>query len=778
MARRRRGCKRHANKRKVTATENVSVQGNMKKQKETPEVKEVKTETTGTVQPAEPAAIPAEPAAIPATPFVHPAIQRDYSKYAHLITIDQDEIDASCTFCFQEYDGVERKEIKCPSCQYTVCKACFIDRYKKGVSDPMCFNTDCQVVWHVKFVREMFGDRFYDEDVKQRRYEVLKGQREVQHKETIKLISYEQEASENWARTVEGLKKEELSALDDHWEPRFKDTTDLFIDENIVRATQLTIQDLREKAEKDIEKLPKKFSRGGKTRECKIAEIKEKMEVEVKRLEHALDKRLKTGIVKRTAMMRQKAIENIMALKDMRDGFDAIARGYSGNDDDKPVPYRQYRCPVENCMGFTNENMECRKCGMFICEDCHGKVAQRVVLPPKIIARLYDEQQRKAGLAATSSMSAPKDGGETPVKKDDGANNNEEKDGEAEESVELPPYVTEEYLEELKERRKNLYGLEFDVIVTGEDGKGVLYKDLTEVTHVKELYKTTHKCNPDDVETVKYLMSNTKNCPKCGTPTEKSKGCNMMFCITPTCWTWYDWATLKEYPKGTARHNDEYLALIDRMKAQGLDHTVLHEKREDDDTPQDTTDYYRETCIRNLTLSEMMEQMTLSTDDRKIGVYDKKQQCREVCRKLEELRDMMLSDSESATRGPFEKYRMKPDYMQQRILLKNDYELLKGLITPEVWNERLLEYLNEVEVNTPLNNVFKTFHVLVSSEVQNMFADEDYMKDVTKWNELYEKLLAHQKNMNDYLLEVHKTYKTPTFYFKKFSLKSNDAITA
>ena len=63
-----------------------------------------------------------------------------------------------------------------------------------------------------------------------------------------------------------------------------------------------------------------------------------------------------------------------------------------------------------------------------------------------------------------------------------------------------------------------------------------------------------HKCNTDDLETVKYLRKETKPCPKCKIPISKIDGCDQMWCVG--CHTSFSWS------KGTILtgeiHNPEY----------------------------------------------------------------------------------------------------------------------------------------------------------------------------------------------------------------------------
>lgn len=63
-----------------------------------------------------------------------------------------------------------------------------------------------------------------------------------------------------------------------------------------------------------------------------------------------------------------------------------------------------------------------------------------------------------------------------------------------------------------------------------------------------------HVCNPDNVETVRLLRTDTKPCPSCGVYIQKTEGCDQMFCIS--CKQLWSWKTGKIEERG---HNPHYL---------------------------------------------------------------------------------------------------------------------------------------------------------------------------------------------------------------------------
>lgn len=67
-----------------------------------------------------------------------------------------------------------------------------------------------------------------------------------------------------------------------------------------------------------------------------------------------------------------------------------------------------------------------------------------------------------------------------------------------------------------------------------------------------------HKCKPEDVETAKMLMQDSKPCPGCAVLIFKISGCNQMWCSN--CGTTFDWTTLR-IDRGHI-HNPEYFRAL------------------------------------------------------------------------------------------------------------------------------------------------------------------------------------------------------------------------
>ena len=74
-----------------------------------------------------------------------------------------------------------------------------------------------------------------------------------------------------------------------------------------------------------------------------------------------------------------------------------------------------------------------------------------------------------------------------------------------------------------------------------------------------------HKCNPDTIETIKMLKTDTKACPTCHTNIYKIDGCDQMWCVQ--CHTAFSWKTGNIETK---IHNPHYYEWMRKNSANGV----------------------------------------------------------------------------------------------------------------------------------------------------------------------------------------------------------------
>lgn len=89
-----------------------------------------------------------------------------------------------------------------------------------------------------------------------------------------------------------------------------------------------------------------------------------------------------------------------------------------------------------------------------------------------------------------------------------------------------------------------------------------------------------HSCDPDTVASIMVVMQETKPCPRCRVPIQKSEGCDQMWCTQ--CHTAFDWSSLRVLPSSPI-HNPHLVSFQrDIMEARapvlsaGLSELALH----------------------------------------------------------------------------------------------------------------------------------------------------------------------------------------------------------
>lgn len=96
---------------------------------------------------------------------------------------------------------------------------------------------------------------------------------------------------------------------------------------------------------------------------------------------------------------------------------------------------------------------------------------------------------------------------------------------------------------------------------------GVCNKNVCE--HCREIKTDEHTCNEEVLKSVALLTTDSKPCPKCLTPINKSEGCNDMFCTN--CHTHFDWISLEITKENSNHHYNNLQKFSQKTNTDYLD---------------------------------------------------------------------------------------------------------------------------------------------------------------------------------------------------------------
>lgn len=126
------------------------------------------------------------------------------------------------------------------------------------------------------------------------------------------------------------------------------------------------------------------------------------------------------------------------------------------------------------------------------------------------------------------------------------------------------------------------------------------------------------KCR-DESETINWITVNTKNCPKCLKPVEKSGGCNLVRCICgqPFCWlcggatgTEHTWDSIAGHTCG--RFKEESIANTKRAKLEIVRYTHYHGRFKG----------HKDSLKAESTLKEKLEEKIKKMEERELNIKD------------------------------------------------------------------------------------------------------------------------------------------------------------
>ena len=243
-----------------------------------------------------------------------------------------------------------------------------------------------------------------------------------------------------------------------------------------------------------------------------------------------------------------------------------------------------------------------------------------------------------------------------------------------------------------------------------------------------------HICDADLLKTIKLVTKNSKPCPSCKVPIEKINGCDQMFCTN--CKTAFDWKT-NQIVLGKI-HNPHYFDYLKNIEKQGA---VPNQ-----DQPPATT-----TICQHETLFTQVMYQKIFRDFRFLNYYSGKFSA------LSSLWQVVVHLLETNIRA--DNIDMDPTrrYRSHRV------SFLKGLITEDIWKDRLHLSRKSIENRLEIrqrweafihvaNNLFENFWHEISQFDQNSENDKEALIQII--NKTYNQAcqLVH------YVNEHQKTY--------------------
>ena len=118
-----------------------------------------------------------------------------------------------------------------------------------------------------------------------------------------------------------------------------------------------------------------------------------------------------------------------------------------------------------------------------------------------------------------------------------------------------------------------------------------------------------HKCNPDTIETIKMLKTDTKACPTCHTNIYKIDGCDQMWCVQ--CHTAFSWKTGNIETK---IHNPHYYEWMRKKSENGVIPREMGDNQACEAINDNTVTHYMQE-IRKYNVDEIVYQDVESVTD-------------------------------------------------------------------------------------------------------------------------------------------------------------------
>jgi len=215
---------------------------------------------------------------------------------------------------------------------------------------------------------------------------------------------------------------------------------------------------------------------------------------------------------------------------------------------------------------------------------------------------------------------------------------------------------------------------------------------LCKSSFCKKCHKPAHEedCDPNEVESVREIVKNSKPCPSCGTRISKVSGCSQMWCIF--CQTTFSWETGKVVTG--VIHNPHY---FEQLRTRGV---VV---RNPGDIPCGGIDF------ENFFHHDYTSELT----GKRMKMYKFVSYIERECNHISQVYFQQLADYNAED--------------EKRKLRKR---FLKNEITEKIWLSRLATIYKTIEKNIYIRQILSTFIDVIFDLVRRM-EDLDYTSTET-----------------------------------------------
>lgn len=252
--------------------------------------------------------------------------------------------------------------------------------------------------------------------------------------------------------------------------------------------------------------------------------------------------------------------------------------------------------------------------------------------------------------------------------------------------------------------------------------------------HCMEKLMKDHQCNEEDVQTIKLLSRDSKNCPNCTTIIHRISGCPDMFCVH--CKTAFNWNTLKINRNGNS--NPHYYQWVNTTN------TARTTTTDEELNPCDVT-------LGHVTSDPKFRKLSTDTQENLLGCL----------RALDHTIRNIFSWKRSIGKLPAmydyhystEDDHLPPSFAAKTLMLRTRF--LKNEIDESTFKRGLMRIHKADEYNTHLDDIKNALNAYKTEFMSRIVFSEDKFLNVEKMYEEYVRFAVYMNSCVDNLNAIY-----------------------